>query len=241
MSKPDIVCAPLAGTVFEVAGSSGSKVEAGQAVLTLESMKVHVPVSITTSGVIEELWVKAGDTVDQGAALFSYQAGVSQQDSNAVNVRESPQSGIKAELLNEFRHRRAMSLDERREEAATGRHKKNYCTARENLHDLVDEGTFVEYGQLAVAAQRQRRDFEDLQASTAADGIITGVGSINGDLFEHEDCRAAIVINDYSVLAGTQGFFHHQKLDRILAVATDQKLPVIMYTEGGGGRPGDTD
>ncbi len=126
------------------------------------------------------------------------------------------------------------TLDEQREEAAAKRHAKGYRTARENLEDLVDAGSFTEYGQLAVAAQRNRRDYEDLQSRTAADGVITGIGTVNGH-------QTAVIVYDYSVLAGTQGFFHHKKLDRICELAEDWNLPVIMYTEGGGGRPGDTD
>jgi len=130
--------------------------------------------------------------------------------------------------------RLARTGDEERSAAAAKRHAKGYRTARENLADLVDPGSFTEYGQLAVAAQRNRRDYEDLQNNTAADGVITGIGTVNG-------CQTAVVIYDYAVLAGTQGFFHHHKLDRIFELAEDWGLPVIMYTEGGGGRPGDTD
>ncbi len=121
------------------------------------------------------------------------------------------------------------------------RHTKGFRTARENLHDLVDEDSFLEYGQLAVAAQRNRRDYQDLQANTAADGIITGTCTINANQFGKEATRAVVVVNDYSVLAGTQGYFHHKKLDRACELAAELKLPVIMYTEGGGGRPGDAD
>ncbi len=137
--------------------------------------------------------------------------------------------------------RLARTTDAVRTEAAARRHAKGHRTARENLADLVDPGSFVEYGQLAVAAQRKRRDYEDLQVNTAADGVITGVATINRDQFGEDRARAAVVVYDYSVLAGTQGFFHHKKLDRILGLAEEWELPVVMYTEGGGGRPGDTD
>jgi acetyl-CoA carboxylase carboxyltransferase component len=136
--------------------------------------------------------------------------------------------------LDALQQRLANTLDAVREEAAAKRHQKGYRTARENLADLVDPGSFIEYGQLAIAAQRNRRDYEELQVNTAADAVITGVATVNGQ-------RAAVVIYDYSVLAGTQGYFHHKKLDRIFEVAQEWELPVIMYTEGGGGRPGDTD
>ena len=133
------------------------------------------------------------------------------------------------------------TLDSERKQAAAKRHKRGYRTARENLADLVDDGSFIEYGQLAVAAQRSRKTYEDLQVDTAADGVITGIATINREYFGPDKSRVAVVIYDYSVLAGTQGFFHHQKLDRIFLMAQDLDLPVVMYTEGGGGRPGDTD
>jgi acetyl-CoA carboxylase carboxyltransferase component len=140
-----------------------------------------------------------------------------------------------------LRERLARTGDEHRVEARDRRHQKAYRTARENLRDLVDEGSFLEYGQLAVAAQRNRREYEDLQSNTPADGILIGLCTINADTVGAEQAKAAVVVNDYTVLAGTQGFFHHQKLDRICELARRYKLPVVMYTEGGGGRPGDTD
>ena len=135
----------------------------------------------------------------------------------------------------------SQTLDEQRPAAVSKRHKLGYRSARENLTDLVDKNSFVEYGQLAVAAQRSRLDYKDLQVKTAADGVITGTATINRQLFGKSKSRTAVAIYDYSVLAGTQGFFHHQKLDRIFQIAADRHLPIIMYTEGGGGRPGDVD
>jgi acetyl-CoA carboxylase carboxyltransferase component len=133
------------------------------------------------------------------------------------------------------------TLDSERTQAAAKRHKQGYRTARENLADLVDADSFIEYGQLAVAAQRSRKTYEDLQISTAADGVITGTATINREQFGKDKSQVAVVIYDYTVLAGTQGFFHHKKLDRIFLIAQDLGLPVVIYTEGGGGRPGDTD
>ena len=143
--------------------------------------------------------------------------------------------------LSELRERLQRTLDEQRSQARSRRHAKGYRTARENVADLADEDSFQEYGQLAVAAQRSRRDYIDLQSSTAADGVITGTCTINAEQVGEQRGRAAIIVNDYAVLAGSQGFFHHKKLDRICELAQEQSLPLIMYTEGGGGRPGDTD
>ena len=143
--------------------------------------------------------------------------------------------------LEALRERLDKTLDTHRVDAREARYKKGFRTARENLYDLVDSDSFLEYGQLAVAAQRNRRGHEDLQSNTAADGIITGTCTINIDQLGSSSTQAVVIINDYSVLAGTQGYFHHKKLDRICELAADLKLPVVMYTEGGGGRPGDTD
>lgn len=145
------------------------------------------------------------------------------------------------DLMTEWRARVAQSLDAARPEAVERRRAKGYRTARENLDDLCDDGSFVEYGQLAVAAQRQRRSLEELRAATPADGVITGTATINAGRVGRGRARAAVIVNDYTVLAGTQGYFHHKKLDRLFAVAREQRLPVVMYTEGGGGRPGDVD
>ena len=136
---------------------------------------------------------------------------------------------------------KAETLDVARTRAKEKRHSKGYRTARENLLDLIDDSSFVEYGQLAVAAQRDRRDPSTLRVDTAADGVITGTATINATLLPDERADVAVAIYDYSVLAGTQGFFHHNKLDRIFEIAERERLPFVMYTEGGGGRPGDTD
>ncbi len=149
-------------------------------------------------------------------------------------------SKVRPELI-ELYNRLEKTLDKSRSEAQVKRHTKGNRTARENLSDLIDENSFIEFGQLAVAAQRNRRDYEELQNATAADGILTGLCTINEGDIGPSNAHAIAIINDYSVLAGTQGFFHHQKLDRMLKLAEKYLLPVIMYTEGGGGRPGDTD
>lgn len=143
--------------------------------------------------------------------------------------------------LNQLNVRLDKTLDNSREAASQKRHQHGFRTARENLNDLVDDGSFVEFGQLAVAAQRNRKSLEDLQTETPCDGVITGTATINCDQFSGSASLSAIVINDYSVLAGTQGYFHHMKIDRLLEAAHRQLLPVVMYAEGGGGRPGDTD
>ncbi|AOW15257.1 biotin carboxylase [Hydrogenophaga crassostreae] len=137
--------------------------------------------------------------------------------------------------------RQALTLDAARPQAVAKRHALGMRTARENIADLCDEGSFLEYGSLAVAAQRQRRSEEDLVANTPADGMVTGIGSVNGGLFGAETSRTVVMAYDATVLAGTQGMRNHQKTDRLLGIALAQRLPVVLFAEGGGGRPGDTD
>jgi acetyl-CoA carboxylase carboxyltransferase component len=137
--------------------------------------------------------------------------------------------------------RHAFTLDASRPAAVAKRHALGLRTARENLADLCDEGSFIEYGALAVAAQSRRRSADDLMRNTPADGMVTGIGSVNGGLFGPERSRTAVMAYDATVLAGTQGMRNHQKTDRLLGIALAQRLPVVLFAEGGGGRPGDVD
>ncbi len=143
--------------------------------------------------------------------------------------------------LEELRARVAATLDEGRPAATGRRHAGGRRTARENILDLCDPGSFEEYGALVIAAQRARRTKEDLVANTPADGLIAGIGRVNGDLFGNERSRCAVLSYDYSVLAGTQGQMNHRKKDRIFELVERLRLPVVLFAEGGGGRPGDTD
>jgi acetyl-CoA carboxylase carboxyltransferase component len=142
--------------------------------------------------------------------------------------------------LQEVIERHSRGLDEQRPEAMARRRKTNQRTVRENIRDLCD-GHFMEYGALAVAAQRQRRTMEDLVTKTPADGVIAGIGQVNSSLFGEDKARCMIIAYDYAVLAGTQGFFGHKKKDRMLRLAHEQRMPVVLFAEGGGGRPGDVD
>ena len=147
--------------------------------------------------------------------------------------QNEPYSGLKERL--------AATEDAARPEAVAKRHARGGRTARENLADLTDGAPLSEYGQLAVAAQRTRREGGALFSDTAADAVITAIGPVNAALFPPEINRTALIVNDYTVLAGTQGYFHHRKIDRLLSLAAHDRLPIVMFTEGGGGRPGDTD
>jgi acetyl-CoA carboxylase carboxyltransferase component len=142
--------------------------------------------------------------------------------------------------LAEVIERHALGLDERRPEAVERRKRKNQRTARANVKDLCDDH-FIEYGALTIAAQRGRRSLDDLIQRTPADGLIAGIGTVNRSLFGDEKGRCMVMAYDYTVLAGTQGYFNHKKMDRMLKLAHEQGLPLVLFAEGGGGRPGDVD
>ncbi len=159
---------------------------------------------------------------------------------NIQNEGDNSSAKIRSEMADLIK-RNSFLLDENRPEAVERRHQKNQRTARENIQDLCDEGSFIEYGALAIAAQRQRRSTEELIAKTPADGMIAGIGTVNGNCIDEEKARCMVIAYDYTVLAGTQGFFNHKKMDRMLKLAHEQNLPLIFFAEGGGGRPGDVD
>ena len=138
------------------------------------------------------------------------------------------------EDLVELLRRRALTEDAARPDAVERRHAGGGRTARENVADLVDDGSFVEYGRYAIAAQRLRRDVEDLIARTPADGLVAGTARVDGT-------PCAVLSYDYTVLAGTQGALGHRKKDRLFDVIERLRLPTVFFAEGGGGRPGDTD
>jgi acetyl-CoA carboxylase carboxyltransferase component len=191
------------------------------------------------SGIVRRILVEDGAIVGAGSAILlvesSTHAEAIEREAKTIDLDE-----IRPDLA-EVIARHAKGLDKQRPDAVAKRRASGQRTARENVEDLCDEGSFVEYGAVAVAAQRRRRDMADLIAKTPADGVITGIGTVNGPLFGADAARAVVLAYDFTVLAGTQGYFSHKKTDRVLGLADQWRLPVVVFAEGGGGRPGDTD
>jgi acetyl-CoA carboxylase carboxyltransferase component len=232
-SAPEVaVTAPFAGVVVSVASEPDEQVGAGTALLVLEAMKMEHEVLAESSGVVSRVEVAVGDAVEEGQLLLVLSAG----DGEATNARapaELEPDAFRADL-EAVRERHAVGLDAARGDAVAKRRERGRRTARENLAELVDEGTYVEYGPLMFAAQEARRSREELIARTPADGLVAGVGDIEG--------RPCVAMSyDYTVLAGTQGMRNHLKKDRLFEVAERRRLPVVLFAEGGGGRPGDVD
>ena len=240
----DKIHAPMACTVVEVCVGPGQLVGAGQPLLILEAMKMEHEVRAQGAAQIAELLVAAGDQVAEGELLMRLrEASTGDRSDAAVEsaVAATAAAGTLRPDLQEVIARHAFTLDANRPDAVAKRHALGLRTARENIADLCDPGSFVEYGALAIAAQRSRRELDDLLKNTPADGMVTGIGSINRELFGDEGSRAVVMAYDATVLAGTQGMRNHAKTDRMLGIALQNRLPVVLFAEGGGGRPGDTD
>ena len=233
------IVAPMQGTIIAIEAAIGDAASPTKGFMVMESMKMHHVIRPEASGMITGLSVAEGDTVFEGDVL-GFIATSDVQDGETDAHVEIDLDAIRPDLA-ELKSRQALTLDAARPEAVARRRKTGQRTARENVDDLFDGDTFREYGALAIAAQRTRRSEEDLIKKTPADGLITGVGAINGDLFDAALAQCALMAYDYTVLAGTQGKKNHAKSDRILKVAGRNRLPVVLFSEGGGGRPGDVD
>jgi acetyl-CoA carboxylase carboxyltransferase component len=231
--------APFAGTVVAVAVEPGDRVHIGQSLLILESMKMEHEVVAAQGGTVHGIAARPGDAVSANTILVEIEEGPVEVPS-APDARDSSTGSVRPEL-DELSRRVANTLDAGRPDATARRHAAGRRTARENIADLCDPGSFEEYGGLVIAAQRARRDLDDLIHHTPADGLVTGIGRVNGEHFDDQHARCAVLSYDYTVLAGTQGQMNHQKKDRLFALIERLRLPVVLFAEGGGGRPGDTD
>jgi acetyl-CoA carboxylase carboxyltransferase component len=232
------VSSPIAGVVQEILVTEGDLIEAQQVVALIEVMKMETEVRAPAPGRVTAISVRPSESIAEGASLCTLQPRPGADPAGAAAAERTP--GGRREDLDEVLDRRRRAVDEGRPDAVALRHERGGRTARENLFDLVDEGSFVEYGRLALAAQRQRRNEDDLIARTAADGIVGGTARINGEDFGDAG-RCAVLSYDYTVLAGTQGAVGHFKKDRLFELIERMRLPVVLFAEGGGGRPGDTD
>ena len=233
------VPAPMQGTIVSIAVKEGDAVAAGQPLLVMDAMKMQHEIRSPARGYVRRVAVAAGETIYEGHALLFVEEADVEVAGRSVE-EEIDLDHIRPDLA-EYFERRALTLDERRPDAVARRRKTNQRTARENLEDLLDPGSFIEWGAFAIASQRTRRTVEDLVAKTPADGLVTGLGRVNGSLFGPERSRVAVAHYDYTVLAGTQGKTNHQKKDRLFEIVEAERIPLVFFTEGGGGRPGDVD
>ncbi|HEY0193739.1 MAG TPA: carboxyl transferase domain-containing protein, partial [Kofleriaceae bacterium] len=234
------ITSPMQAKLVTLSVDVGDRVRPGQPVAVIEAMKMETVVTCVDGGTVRLCAARPGDVVAAGAAIvFLEPAREPTGDAPEAAAAADPDA-IRADLA-EVRARHAIGLDAARPASVARRHGSGRRTARENVAAVLDPDSFTEYGALALAAQRRRRGVDELIEATPADGLVAGLGTVNRDQFAADAARCMIAAYDYTVLAGTQGYMNHKKLDRMLGLALEHRLPFVLFAEGGGGRPGDTD
>lgn len=231
------VSSPIQGTIVSIDVAVGDEVRAGQQLAVVEAMKMEHVIAAAHDGIVRQVTMAAGDVVREAyPMIFVEEASVS--GGEAVTEETVDLDHIRDDLQENY-DRHAYTLDENRPEAVAKRHSRGGRMPRENIAELMDAGSFKEYWPLVVARQHKRQDIETLRKRTPGDGVVAGTGTINADLFGEEAARAMVVHYDYTVLAGTQGARNHYKQDRMFELALRFRMPIVLFGEGGGGRPGD--
>src|SRR5690606_31469563 len=214
----------------------GEQVRAGQRVALIEAMKMEFDIVATQGGRVQAWLAEPGSIVEEGQVLLAIDPADDDGQAHATQDEALDPDYIRPDLA-EVIERHAVTRDARRPEAAARRHAKGHRTARENVDDFLDEGSFMEYGALALASQRGRHTEAELIRRSPADGLIAGLGTVNAALYGQQAARCMVLAYDYTVFAGTQGITNHKKTDRMLNLALQRRLPLILWAEGGGGRP----
>ena len=230
------VTAPLQGMVIELKVDVGDAVQKRQPVAVLEALKMEHVVLADEPGIVREVALEVGDTIFEDTPILFIEP---QDIAGEYDTGETVDLDAIRPDVAEVQHFHQLTRDEARLEATAKRHDAGKRTARENIDDLCDDGSFFEYSPLVTATRYRTDTHEELEErviKTAADAMVMGVGRVNGDLVGDENARCVAMSYDYTVLAGTQGGKNHQKQDRMFGIARKYRLPVVLYTEGGGGR-----
>ena len=231
------VSSPIQGTIVSLDVAVGDEVRSGQQVAVVEAMKMEHVIAAMHDGIVRQVTMNQGDVVREGYPIvFIEESEVTAGD--AAEAEQQDLDYIRPDLALTY-DRHAYVLDENRPEAVAKRYARGYRMPRENIAQLMDAESFKEYWPLIVARQHRRHDMETLRKNTPADGLIAGIGTVNAELFGEEAARTMLVHYDYTVLAGTQGGRNHYKQDRMFELAHRFRIPLILFGEGGGGRPGD--
>ncbi len=231
--------APMPGLIVAIPVGEGESVTASTEAFVIEAMKSEFVIHPASAGVIRSIVVQVGDLV-RGGDIVAFIEPAAEGEFTDIEQETHDLDDIRPDLAEVLDRKHEIS-DAARPEAVAKRHASGGRMARENIDDLCDPESFIEYGSLIVAMQRGRRSMEELKRLSPADGMVAGFGNVNGGLFGAERSRCAILAYDYTVFAGTQGFQAHEKKDRLFSLVERLETPLVMFTEGGGGRPGDTD
>ena len=229
------VRAAMQSTIVSLSVAPGDAVLSEHELLVVNAMKMEHVVKAPVSGTIAQLNVSEGDTVPEQTVLLVIEEGSVQGEAAGEDLEldlDTPRPDL-AEVI----RRRALTTDASRRKQVAKRHAQGGRSARENIYDLADEGSFVQYGSLAVG-QGLHGALDELLDYAPSDGLVMGLGHVNGDKFDETRSRCVLMSYDYSVLAGSQGGMNHKMMDRMFQTAAKLSSPLVLFTEGGGGRAG---
>ena len=166
---------PLQAQIVQWLVAPDDTVRSGDLLLVLEAMKMEHELRAVRDGRVHELFFAVGETVQVDDVLLSMQPWTPPRSPLAPASERDPAQAPAAPRADwtAWRARERLNLDAARPDAVNKRHALGLRTARENIADLCDEDSFIEYGALAIAAQRSRRSEADLIANTPADGMVT--------------------------------------------------------------------
>jgi len=238
------VLAGMSGVVTCIEVAVGQVVEQGDDLMQIEAMKMQHVLTAPVTGRISSITVCKGAECHPDMVLAEISTDIPDGMLAADPISRSvgQDDDWLAVHLTEVRDQHQRALDDARPQVAAQRRAAGKTTVREKLAALFD-GPFAEYGSLAVASRLWRDSEDDLAQRTPADGVITGIGQVNRGVVEpgvgRAGGRCAVVAYDPAVMAGTQGHIGTQKTARLLELAGRSALPVVLFGDGGGGRPGD--
>ncbi len=132
---------------------------------------------------------------------------------------------IKNQIIDLEKMKKHIERREEKEEKEK-QHAKGKLTARERIDLLIDQGTFQEF-DLFVKTRSTNFDLD--KKDIPADGVITGIGKINGR-------RVALFSQDFTVMGGSLGEMHALKIAKMQDMATKLGIPIIGVNDSGGAR-----
>lgn len=240
-TKPEgmeAVVAPMTGSIAKIHVAEGDLVHVRTPVAVIEAMKMQNAIEADVSGVVRRLVRKPGDVVSEGEAILFLEPVRGEVSEEAAEI-ETAIDHI-PESLSQVNQARSGTLDVARPAAVGKVHSRGRRTARTNLAELCDEGSFLEIGSLAVS-KLGLHDIEGSRAISAADGLICGYATINADLYGKDNARCIVLSFDPSVYAATMGTIGKRKIERVVRIAERGRLPVVFWADGGGARSGESE
>lgn len=107
--------------------------------------------------------------------------------------------------------------------------------ANERIKMIIDEGTFQEFDANMSAGnpldfEKYEEKIKSMQEKTGLkDAVVTGRGLIHGQ-------KTVIAVMDSNFMMGSMGSVVGEKITRAIEKATEEKLPIIIFTTSGGAR-----